>query len=75
MSCGCSGCNDYTGCIYKEPRDGFEIIAKMILNAALLYAEVEGMKAFNKERELNGLSLAYSEGAFYEVMEKYKNVT
>lgn len=29
-----------------------------------IQAEIEGMKAFNKERELNGASLGYSEQDF-----------
>lgn len=35
------------------------------------YAEIEGMKAVNIERQDHGHSLAYSEGAFLEVIEKY----
>ena len=33
--------------------------------------EMEGMKALNKDREIKGLSLAYDECAFYQVMEKW----
>lgn len=40
-----------------------------------LYAELEGMKASNKERELNGQSLAYNEHHFCEKAQEIRDQT
>lgn len=34
-------------------------------------AEIESMKALNTERESHGYALAYDEGAFFEVIDRY----
>lgn len=34
--------------------------------------ELEGMKAANKEREMQGLALAYDEGAFADLLKTYE---
>lgn len=41
-----------------------EYDVKRLALVLALQAEIEGMKAFNKERELNGASLGYSEADF-----------
>lgn len=46
--------------------------AYIMANAVSLYAEIEAMKAANKERELNGNSIAYDEVAFYNLMDNPK---
>jgi len=45
-----------------------------IIEAFALVAEMEGMKAANKMRELNGQALAYSEEAFYEIADKLRKI-
>ena len=35
-----------------------------------IQAEIEGMKACNKDRELNGASMAYDDAAFNECAER-----
>lgn len=37
-------------------------------------AEIEGMKAFNKERELNGSSLGYSEQDFIHMANQLRDL-
>lgn len=39
-----------------------------------LQAEIEGMKAENKFREMEGHSLSYNEASFQEKAEKLRNV-
>lgn len=38
-----------------------------------IQAEIEGMKAFNKEREINGMSMGYTEQDFSAMAEQLKN--
>lgn len=38
--------------------------------AVRAYAEIEGMKAENKQREIQGESMAYTVDAFYNVIEE-----
>lgn len=37
-------------------------------------AEIEGMKTLNVERENNGMSNAYDEGAFFDKAEELRNL-
>lgn len=52
--------------MYQEEKPAY-IFAQAV--AAL--CELEGMKAANKEREANGLALAYDEKAFIELQNQY----
>lgn len=45
--------------------------AFIIAQSVTAYAEIEGMKATNKEREAMGFALAYDEYAFNEITNKY----
>jgi len=49
--------------------------AETVNRLALIYsiqAEIEGMKAFNKEREMNGDALAYNEQSFLAMAHKLR---
>ena len=39
-----------------------------------ILCELEAMKSLNKERELNGFSIGYSEAAFYNLADKVKEI-
>lgn len=39
-----------------------------------IQAEIEGMKAFNTERENNGEALGYDESAFNQAAEELRNI-
>lgn len=45
--------------------------AFVIARSVAAYAEIEAMKAANKERDRNGYALAYGEEAFIAVIDKY----
>lgn len=45
--------------------------AFVIAQAVTAYAEIEGMKTLNREREAEGKALAYDEGAFFEITNRY----
>lgn len=45
--------------------------AFVMAQTACMLVEMEAMKVANQEREMRGLSLAYNEGAFQELIEKY----
>lgn len=45
-----------------------------VIEAFALVAEMEAAKTANKERELNGQALAYSEEAFYEIADKLRKI-
>lgn len=47
--------------------------AVMIAMAAILNAEVEGMKALNTQRALAGMSPAYGEESFYAVSQQLRD--
>lgn len=46
-------------------------VAYVFAQSVSALAEIEGMKALNKEREAKGYALAYGEDAFFEVPNKY----
>ena len=46
-------------------------VAYVFAQSVCALAEIEGMKAENKERESHGYALVYSEEAFFEVPNKY----
>jgi hypothetical protein len=39
-----------------------------------IQAEIEGMKAFNKEREINGASLGYTEADFGSMADQFRDL-
>lgn len=46
-------------------------VAYVFAQSVCALAEIEGMKALNKEREAQGAALAYSDDAFLKVPDKY----
>lgn len=51
-----------------------EYDVKRLALVLALQAEIEGMKAENTYREMEGHSLSYNEGRFREMAEKLRNV-
>lgn len=51
--------------------DDAQKVAYVMAQAACAIAEIEAMKAANRDRVSNGYSLAYAESDFFEVPQKY----
>lgn len=63
--CGQQPAIDRAKAVLTETQRACEFEA-LVCETNAIGVEVAGMKALNKERELNGLSIAYSEDSFWQ---------